>query len=326
MSKIEQSWYKPFSFITLLLLPLAALFWLISSIRKWFFKVGFATPFKAKSKVIVVGNISVGGNGKTPFVLWLYEYLSEQGLKVGIISRGYGGKANSYPLVVERGVTSAQAGDEPILLFNRLKCPLVVGPDRKANITLLEQQFCVDVIISDDGMQHYKMARDIECCIVDSQRRFGNGFVMPAGPLRETTNRLNSVDLVIENGGGASLSYVLQTGALKHVANNTPVNKTIEKGHAVSAIGNPQRFEDSLKGQNIQLLSTHHYRDHYAYSMADFTQFNDDNVLMTEKDAVKCRDFAKDTWYYLPVNAKPTDAVIHKLDLLLKQKGSLNGL
>ncbi|KPZ54691.1 Tetraacyldisaccharide 4'-kinase [Pseudoalteromonas sp. P1-13-1a] len=326
MSKIEQSWYKPFGFITLLLLPLAALFWLIASIRKGFYQCGIAKSFKAKSKVIVVGNISVGGNGKTPFVLWLYEYLSEQGLKVGIISRGYGGKVKSYPLVVERGVTSAQAGDEPILLFNRLKCPLVVGPDREANITLLEQQFCVDVIISDDGMQHYKMARDIECCIVDSQRQFGNGFVMPAGPLRETKHRLNSVDLVIENGGGAPHSYVLKTSGLRHVADNTPVNKTIEQGHAVSAIGNPKRFENTLEDQNIQLLSTHHFRDHYAYSLADFTQFNDDSVLMTEKDAVKCRDFAKDNWYYLPVNAKPTDAVIHKLDLLLKQKGILNGL
>ncbi|BED89245.1 tetraacyldisaccharide 4'-kinase [Pseudoalteromonas sp. MM1] len=326
MSKIEQSWYKPFSFITLVLLPLAALFWLISSIRKCLYQQGIVTPFRAKSKVIVVGNISVGGNGKTPFVLWLYEYLSEQGLKVGIISRGYGGKANSYPLVVERGVTSAQAGDEPILLFNRLKCPLVVGPDRKANITLLEQQFCVDVIISDDGMQHYKMARDIECCIVDSQRRFGNGLVMPAGPLRETTNRLKSVDLVIENGGDAPLSYVLQTSALKHVADNGTVSKAIEQGHAISAIGNPERFENSLKAQNIHLLSTHHFRDHYAYNMADFTQFNDDNVLMTEKDAVKCREFAKNNWYFLPVDAKPTDAVIHKLDLLLKQKGILNGL
>lgn len=326
MSKIEQSWYRPFSLITLLLLPLAGLFWLIATIRKWLYQLRILRSFKAKANVIVVGNISVGGNGKTPFVLWLYEYLSEQGLKVGIISRGYGGKASSYPLVVERGVTSAQAGDEPILLFNRLKCPLVVGPDRKANITLLEEQFCVDVIISDDGMQHYKMARDIECCIVDSQRRFGNGFVMPAGPLRETTNRLNSVDLVIENGGEAPLSYALQTSSLKHVANNATVSEKITQGHAISAIGNPQRFERSLNALNVELISTHHFRDHYAYGPDDFKKFNNDNVLMTEKDAVKCKDFAKDNWYYLPVNAKPTDAVVHKLDLLLKQKGILNGL
>lgn len=326
MSKIEQSWYKPFSFITLLLLPLSALFWLIANIRKWFYKLGITKPFRAKSKVIVVGNISVGGNGKTPFVLWLYDYLSEQGLKVGIISRGYGGKAVSYPLVVDRTVNTLQAGDEPVLLFNRLKCPVVVGPDRKANITLLEQQFCVDVIISDDGMQHYKMARDIECCIVDSQRQFGNNLLMPAGPLRETTKRLKSVDIVIENGGNAALSYTLEPSKLKHVINSATINTTIDKGHAVSAIGNPGRFENALKAQNITLLSTHHFRDHYAYSAQDFAQFSDDNVLMTEKDAVKCKGFAKDNWYFLPVDAKPTDAVINKLDLLLKQKGILNGL
>ena len=326
MSKIEQSWYKPFSLITLLLLPLSAIFGCVALVRKYCYEVGVFKPFVSNSPVIVVGNISVGGNGKTPFVLWLHDYLTAQGLSVGLISRGYGGQAAQYPLLVTAYTTTLEAGDEPVLLFNRLQCPLVVGPNRQQNIEMLNHQFQLDVIISDDGMQHYKMARSIECCIVDSERKFGNGFLMPAGPLRETTSRLNSVDLVIENGSEHEFSYRLQTSIIKRVADNTEITTTIKTAHAVSAIGNPQRFEASLKAQGIALLSTHHFRDHYAYTANDFAQFGEDCILMTEKDAVKCRDFAKPNWYYLPVDAQPTAAVINTLNLLLKEKGIHHGL
>ncbi|TMP71655.1 tetraacyldisaccharide 4'-kinase [Pseudoalteromonas sp. S1609] len=326
MSKIEQSWYKPFSLITLLLLPLSAIFGCVALVRKYCYEVGVFKPFVSNTPVIVVGNISVGGNGKTPFVLWLHDYLTAQGLSVGLISRGYGGQAAQYPLLVTANTTTLEAGDEPVLLFNRLQCPLVVGPNRQQNIEMLNHQFQLDVIISDDGMQHYKMARSIECCIVDSERKFGNGFLMPAGPLRETTSRLNSVDLVIENGSEHEFSYRLQPSIIKRVADNTEIKTTIKTAHAVSAIGNPQRFEASLKAQGIALLSTHHFRDHYAYTANDFAQFGEDCILMTEKDAVKCRDFAKPNWYYLPVDAQPTAAVINTLNLLLKEKGIHHGL
>ncbi len=326
MSKIEQSWYKPFSLITLLLLPLSAIFGCVALVRKYCYEVGVFKPFVSNTPVIVVGNISVGGNGKTPFVLWLHDYLTAQGLSVGLISRGYGGQAAHYPLLVTANTTTLEAGDEPVLLFNRLRCPLVVGPNRQQNIEMLNHQFQLDVIISDDGMQHYKMARSIECCIVDSERKFGNGFLMPAGPLRETVSRLNSVDLVIENGSEHEFSYRLQPSIIKRVADNTEIKTTIKTAHAVSAIGNPQRFEASLKAQGIALLSTHHFRDHYAYTANDFAQFGEDCILMTEKDAVKCRDFAKPNWYYLPVDAQPTAAVINTLNLLLKEKGIHHGL
>jgi len=326
VSKIEQSWYKPFSLITLLLLPLSAIFGCVALVRKYCYEVGVFKPFVSNTPVIVVGNISVGGNGKTPFVLWLHDYLTAQGLSVGLISRGYGGQAAHYPLLVTANTTTLEAGDEPVLLFNRLQCPLVVGPNRQQNIEMLNHQFQLDVIISDDGMQHYKMARSIECCIVDSERKFGNGFLMPAGPLRETVSRLNSVDLVIENGSEHEFSYRLQPSIIKCVADNTEITTTIKTAHAVSAIGNPQRFEASLKAQGIALLSTHHFRDHYAYTANDFAQFGEDCVLMTEKDAVKCRDFAKPNWYYLPVDAQPTAAVINTLNLLLKEKGIHHGL
>jgi tetraacyldisaccharide 4'-kinase len=326
VNKIEQSWYQPFSVITLLLLPLAGLFWLLSSLRKWLYSWGLLAQFSSNTAVIVVGNISVGGNGKTPFVLWLYDHLTKQGLSVGIISRGYGGHAKHYPLLVDSKTSTMEAGDEPVLLYHRLKCPIAVGPNRQQNIQLLEKHHQLDIIISDDGMQHYKMARSIECCIVDSARQFGNGLLLPAGPLRETKQRLQSVDIVIENGGTATNSYQLQPGKLKAVADNSPITQPLQAGHAVSAIGNPLRFEHALQAQGITLLSTQHYRDHYAYSAEDFNQFGQQPVVMTEKDAVKCSGFAKSNWYYLPVDAVPSTAVIEKLNSLLKEKGILNGL
>ncbi|MCQ8876656.1 tetraacyldisaccharide 4'-kinase [Pseudoalteromonas shioyasakiensis] len=326
MNKVEQSWYQGFSFLTLLLLPLAGLFWLISTLRRLGYRLGFTKAYHSDVPVIVVGNISVGGNGKTPFVIWLAQYLQQQGLNVAVISRGYGGSAEEYPLIVDGSISTKQAGDEPVLIQRRLGCPVVVGPDRKANITLLNAHYNVDVIISDDGMQHYKMGRQIECCIVDSQRRFGNGLLIPAGPLRETQKRLNSVDLVIENGGTNLFNYQLQPSALLNVATGKSTVNSITHGHAVSAIGNPKRFESTLQATGIELLSTAHFRDHYAYTLSDFEKYNDEFVFMTEKDAVKCRDFAKPNWYFLPVDAKPSDAVINKLHLLLKEKGILNGL
>lgn len=307
-------------------MPLSGLFWLISTLRSMCYTLGLFEQFKGYVPVIVVGNISVGGNGKTPFVIWLAQYLQQHGLKVAIISRGYGGSSDSYPLIVDSSITTAQAGDEPVLIQRRLGCPVVVGPDRKANIKLLNTNYDLDIIISDDGMQHYKMGRDIECCIVDSERRFGNGLLMPAGPLRETTKRLKSVDLVVENGGTDNFNYQLEASSLLSVATGEKTLTLIDSGHAVSAIGNPARFEKTLQNSGVKLLSTAHYRDHYAYTPADFEKYNDEIVIMTEKDAVKCRVFAKPNWYFLPVDAKPSTAVIHKLNLLLKEKGILNGL
>ena len=288
MSKLEQSWYRGISFLTVLLLPLSGLFWFISNLRKLAYALGLLKAYQSPVPVIVVGNISVGGNGKTPFVIWLANYLQQRGLRVGIISRGYGGNSDSYPLTVTEHTDTTQAGDEPVLIQRRLDCPVVVGPDRQANIKQLIAQHQLDVIISDDGMQHYKMARTIECCIVDSQRRFGNGLLMPAGPLRETQKRLKSVDLVIENGGNATFNYQLRSANLVNVATNIATKVPLLRGHAVSAIGNPQRFENSLRQQGITLLSCHHFRDHYGYTAQDFIKFNDEIVFMTEKDAVKC--------------------------------------
>lgn len=322
MKALEASWYKQkLTLLGVAFLPLSGLFWLLSSIRRLAFKLGLIKSFKAHVPLIVVGNIGIGGNGKTPFVLWLVPYLQNRGLKVGVISRGYGSKAKSYPYLVNENSSVEESGDEPYLLFSRLQCPLVIGADRQASCEYLQTHFDLDVIISDDGLQHYKMQRDIELCIVDSQRRFGNGFLLPVGPLRELPSRLKSVDMVIENGADEGVAYQLNHSGIYSVKGNLKVNDYPIEGHAVSAIGSPSRFEKSLENEGINLQGRHHFRDHHQYQQSDFSTMGEAAVFMTEKDAVKCTHFAKANWYYLKVDACPTTKLHDEIDNILKSKG-----
>ncbi|WP_404394844.1 tetraacyldisaccharide 4'-kinase [Pseudoalteromonas phenolica] len=326
MSYIESSWYKKKSLITWLLAPLSGLFFLLSSFRKLLFKLGIVKSFEADIPIIVVGNIGIGGNGKTPFVLWLVPHLESMGLTVGVISRGYGAKAPVYPYELSSTSSVEEAGDEPFLIYNRLQCPLVIGSDREASYKILKEKYKVDVIVSDDGMQHYKMPRAIEFCIIDSKRRFGNGFLIPAGPLRELPSRINTVDLAIENGGDSHFSYQLAASGFYSVKNKAFAENTPSEGVAVSAIGSPQRFEKSLEALGKKLVECKHYRDHHAYTEQDFTDTESNAVFMTEKDAVKCQQFAKNNWYYLKVDATPTKELIEQINQLLKEKGITHGI
>lgn len=319
---IEQSWYRKTSWLTLLLLPLTAIFACVAIVRRWLFKAGFKKSMKHDLPIIVVGNISVGGNGKTPFVILLAEYLQSQGKRIAIVSRGYGSKAPYYPYVVTQDASTQVAGDEPKLLFNRLGCPVVISPDRNAAVKTLND---VDVVISDDGMQHYQMARDVELCIVDGKRKFGNGWLMPSGPLREPISRLNSVDLVIENGGNAECRYELKVAGLFRVSNDEKV-EYCSAAHVVSAIGNPQRFVDSLTTYGTSVLSEHFFADHHPFIASDFESISEGDIVMTEKDAVKCKPFAKANWYYLKVDAVPTSTLTTQLHKILNEKGILHGL
>ncbi|TLX48421.1 tetraacyldisaccharide 4'-kinase [Pseudoalteromonas phenolica] len=326
MSYIESSWYKKKSLITWLLSPFSGLFFILSSFRKLLFRLGIVKSFKADIPIIVVGNIGIGGNGKTPFVLWLVPHLEGMGLKVGVISRGYGAKAPTYPYELSSTSSVEEAGDEPFLIYNRLQCPLVIGADREASYKVLKEKYKVDVIVSDDGMQHYKMPRAIEFCIIDSKRRFGNGFLIPAGPLRELPSRIESVDLAIENGGDGLFSYQLAASGFYKVENKEFADNTPHEGIAVSAIGSPERFEKSLEALGKKLIECKHYRDHHAYTEQDFTDTESNAVFMTEKDAVKCQQFAKNNWYYLKVDATPTKVLIEKINQLLKEKGITHGI
>jgi tetraacyldisaccharide 4'-kinase len=262
--------------------------------------------------VVVVGNIAVGGTGKTPFVIWLVERLREWGWRPGVVSRGYGGRAREWPQRVLPGSDPALVGDEPVLVARRAGCPVVVGPDRVAAARALLDGGAVDVVVSDDGLQHYRLWRDLEIAVVDATRGLGNGRLIPAGPLREPPSRLGEVALVVANGPGwtapAGRQVTMRLAAWQAEALDGSGPRLLsdfagQTVHAVAGIGNPARFFAMLSQQGIGLV-VHPFPDHHAFARADL-EFGDGlPVLMTEKDAVKCRAFGAPNQWVVPVEAR----------------------
>ncbi|MDO6720047.1 tetraacyldisaccharide 4'-kinase [Psychrosphaera sp. 1_MG-2023] len=326
MRWIEQGWYNK-SLKVYVLLPFMVVFYVIYKIRLGLFKLGVLAQVRADIPVIVVGNISVGGTGKTPFVIYLVKLLHSMGYTPGIVSRGYGAKSDPtmpFPRSVNPQMQVDYSGDEPKLMALRTKVPVVISPVRSEAVAYLTQQFSCDIVISDDGLQHYQMARDVEIVIVDGQRQFGNGWMLPVGPLREPKTRLNSVDLIVENSGFSSNGdYQQIAGGIVHITQDSTVDiEDFSNGvHLVSGIGNPQRFEQTCKELGINTLSTSWFDDHHAFSIADFAKFgSEDIILMTEKDAVKCREFAQPNWYVLPIDAKISDTLEQKIKHIIVNK------
>jgi tetraacyldisaccharide 4'-kinase len=314
-------WYQPLLWWAWILYPFSLLLLLISKARRIVLQKYAFKNRKNPLPVIVVGNISVGGNGKTPFVIWLCEMLIKEGYKPGIISRGYGGKSERYPLLLDSETEGTEAGDEPVMLFKRLGIPVVVDPKRVDAAQYLQQQCDVDIIIADDGLQHYALVRDIEIVVVDGKRRFGNQKLMPMGPLREPLSRLKEVDFIINNGEQAEgeITMLLMPQACKAVDGRNAALPKLSKVNACAAIGYPQRFFDTLKMQHYQLDKQVPFADHHAFTKQDFTLFDSAiPLLMTEKDAVKCVKFALPNWWYLPINAKLPDSF--KMQLVEKIK------
>ncbi|KOC92756.1 tetraacyldisaccharide 4'-kinase [Winslowiella iniecta] len=310
---IERIWSGR-SPLWLLLLPFSWLYGLISNGIRLSYQLGWRKVWRASVPVVVVGNLTAGGNGKTPVVIWLVEALQRQGLRVGVVSRGYGGKAERYPLLLDATTTTAQAGDEPVLIFQRTRAPVAVSPVRSEAVQALQAGGNIDVIITDDGLQHYALARDFEIVVVDGERRFGNGWWLPAGPMRERAGRLNSVDAVIVNGGRASgneIAMQLQPGAAINLktGQSQPL-AAFDQVVAMAGIGHPPRFFNTLVQQGITPVKQLAFADHQAYSEAELRALTTANqaLMMTEKDAVKCRHFAQDNWWYLPVDAQLTAA------------------
>lgn len=314
MSALETSWYQPKGW-SRFLLPLSGLFWLLSTIRRKLYQHGISKQYKVAAPVVVVGNITVGGNGKTPLVIYLSHFLKQQGYRPGVISRGYGGKSPSYPMLVEHESNPKHCGDEPLFIRQRVNCPVVVDPDRVRGVTSLVEKHRCNVVICDDGLQHYRLQRDIEIAVVDGQRRQGNNLLLPAGPLREGAWRLNEVDFVVLNGGElkkyeylmsleparlVNVKYRNQTQSLANLCGGSSCPKI----SAVAGIGNPPRFFDLLESKGIRLAQRIAFADHHHFKASDFP---DGLVLMTEKDAVKCTAFANENWWYLPVSATLSD-------------------
>jgi len=292
------------------LLPLALVFGLLARLRRAR-QQARARENRLPAPVVVVGNIAVGGTGKTPFVIWLVERLREWGWKPGVISRGYGGRATTWPQRVDSDSDPFQVGDEPALIARRARCPVVVGPDRLAAGRVLLQGGDVDIVVSDDGLQHYRLWRDLEIAVVDATRGLGNGELLPAGPLREAPPRLAEVGLVVANGPGwvapMGRQVTMRLHAIEARALDDGARQPIgafagQTVHAVAGIGNPARFFSMLSQQNINLVM-HPFPDHHPYTRADL-EFGDGlPVLMTEKDAVKCRAFAGAGYWVVPVEA-----------------------
>ncbi len=309
-------WYNSkTTFLAILLLPLSYIFKIIVSARKLLYKCKILKSYKAKVPVIIVGNITVGGTGKTPLVIWLAKFLRSQGLKPGIISRGYGGEKQNQPIEVNLNSSTKIVGDEAILLKERSSCPVVVCTDRVKALNKLLSISNVDIIISDDGLQHYKLQRDIEIAVVDAERQLGNKHFLPAGPLREAPSRLKSVDFVIQHGkassGGLSMQLVANNiAAVQDAEINMPIKDFTNKiVHAVAGIGNPRRFFQDLRAKGFEVIE-HIFPDHYAYCAKDFDFQDKFPILMTEKDAVKCKPFADKRFWYLPCDVS-IDKVFH---------------
>ncbi|MFT4059237.1 MAG: tetraacyldisaccharide 4'-kinase [Legionella sp.] len=291
-----------------ILSPFSLVYHHIVFIRRWFLQRFLQV--KCPVPLIVVGNISVGGVGKTPLVIELAKKLQEKGLKVGIVSRGYGARIDNFPYEVQQDDAATQVGDEPLLLAQRTQCPVVIAPKRLDAVRYLLEKHHSQIIVSDDGLQHYRMGRAIEIVVIDGTRGLGNGFCLPAGPLREPVQRLQDADFIVVNSGTWKNAYpmALTPGKITQLTTGIEIEAGTFKGRweAIAAIGNPQRFYSTLNQIGIE-FDTCSYPDHYQFKPHDL-DYVQSPIIMTEKDAVKCQAFGTDNMYYLPVNAVLDDA------------------
>ena len=326
----ERLWYHRSSLRYVFWLP-AKLFLLLSTRRRQKYLSGQSKVFHPPVPVIVVGNINVGGTGKTPLTIWLIDTLRKRGYKPGVVSRGYGGNLNQYPYPVSDTDSAVMVGDEPLMIHLRTGAPVMIDPDRASAARALIKGNAVDVIISDDGLQHYRLARTLELVVVDGQRGFGNQSVLPMGPLREPVERIREVDAVVVNGGAVHSSLsMLFNGQFATPCfemrlapgNLIPLNAASEipslqnaavRVKAVAGIGNPQRFFETLSAMSL-VYDAYAFPDHHQYTRQDLSAIaasrEHDFIVTTEKDAVKMRPFAEVRGAFLPVNAELQEGLI----------------
>lgn len=302
---LQQVWYeRRAQWFSLLLLPLSWLFASVAAFRRAAYRNGWFRSYRVTRPVIVVGNITVGGTGKTPLTIWLAEQLRSRGLQVGIVLRGYGGQSSHWPRDVTGETPWEEVGDEAVLLAQRTGALVVAGPDRVADANRAIERGA-NIVLCDDGLQHYRMARDLEIAVVDERRGLGNGRLLPAGPLREPAHRLAQVDLKVltRRAGHAPVTNALPAAVVATprlgdaISIGTGARRSLQsfsgcRVHAVAGIGNPQAFFDSLSALGL-LVEPHPLPDHARLSAADISFADGAPVLMTEKDAVKCRSGAQ---------------------------------
>jgi len=319
--RIDHYW-QTVNGVSLLLLPLALLFAVLAGMRRMLYRVGVLRVRRFGVPVLVVGNITVGGTGKTPLVIWMAEHLRRLGWRPGIVSRGYGGAASHWPQQVRADSDPTSVGDEAVMLAAATGCPTCVGPDRPAAVEALLGHTDVNLVISDDGLQHYALGRDLEIAVIDGARRLGNGFLLPAGPLREPASRLRRVDMVVVNGQArpGEFSMKLHQPEIRPLLGGAPAETGRFAGHrvhAVAAIGNPQRFFDLLGRLGIQ-VEAHPFPDHHPFRAEDLWFDDGLPILMTEKDAVKCRRLVCRNCWVVHVDAQPDAGFVHRLSIAMK--------
>jgi len=297
--------------------PLAWLYCGIGAARKAAYTSGLLSSYKAEVPVVVVGNITSGGTGKTPLVIWLVEYFRSLGYQPGVVARGYRGRAKSWPQQVRPDSDPVVVGDEPIVIARRAGCPVAVGPRRgEAVAALLEHADC-DIVISDDGLQHYALERSYEIVVLDGIRRIGNGNFLPAGPLRESAARLDSVDLVVTNGiaarGEFAMKYVAEYAQNIRTGEQIALEEFADKEvHGVAGIANPQRFYSMLRAKGFR-VTPHSFRDHAWFRKSDFDFADQRPILMTEKDAVKCEHLGLSECWFVPIAAELPEVFVRRL-------------
>ncbi len=315
MASLERHWYR-ITPLHLILFPASLLFRVLVALRRVLYRSRILASHKLPVPVIVIGNISVGGTGKTPLTLAVAQQLIQRDWHPLIVSRGYGGAARQ-PQEVNANSDAQQVGDEPLLMARRDLCPVWIGKDRSAaaKAALKKHPEC-DIVLCDDGLQHYRLQRDVEIAVIDGVRGLGNGFMLPAGPLREPAARLQTVDAVVVNGGETSAGRyamrlpgdifhnLLDPGRIVAASHFHALNN-----HAVAGIGNPQRYFLHLQTLGIP-FTPHAFPDHHSYSAADLDFTGCDAILLTEKDAVKCTAFADARYWVLRVDAQIDPALV----------------
>lgn len=306
-SFVVGQWHRPSWFGQALLRPLAWLFAAVAAGRRWSYRCGVKRSQRLPVPVIVIGNLTVGGSGKTPLVGYLACALVRAGWRPGIVSRGYGRTERAAARLPATDADPRQYGDEPVLLAAETGCPVAVGADRPAAAALLLDD--CDVILADDGLQHYALGRDIEIAVIDGANGVGNGRLLPAGPLREPVSRLSRVDYVAVRDGNwpRAWRYGVGLGDLCHLIDQRRTSLAAWRGlrvHAVAGIGRPGRFFRGLEDAGLEVTG-HAFGDHHRFQNADFAFGDEGSILMTAKDAVKCRAFADDRMW--AVEAHVTD-------------------
>ena len=321
---IEEAWYENKSWIKILI-PIS---WIYRFLFKLFRKRDLSSSWKPDFKTIVIGNLTVGGTGKTPLVIWLANELKKEGLHPGIVSRGYKSTAKDNPILINQSSNASEVGDEPLIIFNNTNCPVVVGTNRVEAAKYLIQNKKCNVLISDDGLQHFKLGRDIEIAMIDGMRKFGNNLLLPAGPLREPIKKLDQVDFVIntntfysKDAESKENNFLMTYKPLSWV--NLVTQQSIDVSdwnkdkivYGIAGIGNPNSFFSLLRSLDFQVIEKV-FPDHHEFIDTDFFEMNDLPIVMTEKDAIKCKFLKNPNCWYLKI--EPVINEDFKTDLFKK--------